>query len=165
MRVRIRPIEDSDRETVARIIRTVMPDFGADAPGFAIHDPAVDNMYAAYQGPRSCYLVCEVNGQVVGGGGVGPLQGGDEETCELQKMYFLDSSRGKGLGRQLLKVCIREAISFGYKRMYLETFHTMESAIGLYEANGFKRIAKSMGNTGHFACDNFYLLDLPAENI
>lgn len=116
MRVRIRHIEHSDNGTMARIIRSVMPDFGADAPGFAIHDPSVDNMYEAYQQQRSSYLVCDVNGQVVGGGGVAPLQGGDENICELQKMYFLPSSRGKGFGKQLLRACIREAISFGYEK-------------------------------------------------
>lgn len=41
----------------------------------------------------------------------------------------------------------------------------MSSAIGLYEAHGFTRIGGSMGNTGHFACDNFYLLDLTTTSL
>src|SRR5690348_7685305 len=34
----IRPIEPRDDEAVARVIRAVMPEFGAAGPGFAIHD-------------------------------------------------------------------------------------------------------------------------------
>src|SRR5574340_207378 len=44
----IRPIEARDDAAVASIIRTVMPEFGADGPGFAIHDTEVGTMHAAY---------------------------------------------------------------------------------------------------------------------
>ena len=163
-RVQIRQIEPSDSDSVARIIKTVMPEFGADGPGFAIHDSEVNNMYTSYQGPRSCYFVCEVNGQIVGGAGIAPLQGGDDNICELKKMFFLTSSRRQGLGHQLLDICIRKAAEQGYDKIYLETFHTMKDAIRLYERSGFKKIPQSLGNTGHFGCDNFYLLDLTATS-
>jgi len=55
--VLIRPIEPRDDAAVARVIRTVMPEFGADGPGFAIHDAEVDAMHAAYSQPRSAYFV------------------------------------------------------------------------------------------------------------
>jgi len=44
----IRPIEPSDDAAMAAIIREVMPEFGADGPGFAIHDEEVDCMAEAY---------------------------------------------------------------------------------------------------------------------
>ena len=68
----IRPIEARDNAAVASIIRTVMPEFGADGPGFAIHDAEVDAMYQAYTRPRSAYFVVERDGKVIGGGGVAP---------------------------------------------------------------------------------------------
>ena len=40
----IRPIEPRDDAAMAAIIRAVMPEFGADGPGFAIHDAEVDTM-------------------------------------------------------------------------------------------------------------------------
>ena len=55
----IRPILPTDDAAVAAIIRTVMPEFGANGPGFAIHDPEVDWMSRAYSGPRSAYFVVE----------------------------------------------------------------------------------------------------------
>ena len=137
-----------------------MPEFGANLPGFAFHDPEVDNMFDTYRQSGCCYFVCEENGQIVGGAGLAPLKGATERICELQKMYFLPAARGKSYGKQLLKLCFREAITMGYEQMYIETLHSMESAIRLYESNGFKQIPASLGSTGHFGCDKFYAIDL-----
>ena len=156
----IRKIKPEDNPSVAMIIRTVMPEFGAGGQGFAIHDREVDDMYSAYSGTRASYFVCELRGRVIGGGGVGPLTGGTGDTCELKKMYFLPEGRGKGLGEKLLVECLKEARRLGYEYCYLETFNTMKNAMKLYVRNGFKKINGPMGNTGHFACDFFYLRKL-----
>ena len=160
MKIQIRKIEPRDNVSVARIIRTVMPEFGAGGLGFAIHDNEVDDMHAAYTRPRCAYYVCEVNGKVVGGGGVAPLEGGDENTCELKKMYFLPEGRGRGYGQQVLHANLTAAAELGFKYCYLETFNTMLDAMKLYEKNGFKKIPGALGNTGHFACDTFYLKEV-----
>ncbi|MBK9383752.1 MAG: GNAT family N-acetyltransferase [Planctomycetes bacterium] len=157
---RIRPIAPADDPAVAAIIRTVMPEFGACGSGFAINDPEVDRMCATYSEPRSAYWVVERGGRVVGGGGVAPLRGGDSDTCELQKMYFLPELRGLGLGRELLALCLARARESGFRRCYLETLQGMEAAQRLYLAAGFRKIAAPLGSTGHFACDTYYLLDL-----
>ena len=156
----IRPIEPRDDASVAKIIRAVMPEFGADGPGFAIHDVEVDAMSAAYARPRSAYFVIEVDGEVLGGAGVAPLEGGDEEICELRKMYFLPELRGRGAGRAVIERCIAAARKFGFYSCYLETLTGMDDAKRLYLANGFRRIDRSLGNTGHHGCDRFYLRDL-----
>lgn len=156
----IRPIVAADNVAMAAIIRKVMPEFGAGGQGFAIHDNEVDRMSDAYQQPRCAYFVCEVDGMVLGGGGVAPLQDGNADTCELKKMYFLAEARGMGLGQSLLTQCLAAARDFEFTYCYLETFNTMAQAMKLYERNGFKRIPGPMGNTGHFACDTFYRLAL-----
>ena len=61
----IRKIKPEDNPVIARIIRTVMPQFGADGDGFAIKDAEVDTMYEAYSQPRSIYFVVEHNGEAV----------------------------------------------------------------------------------------------------
>ena len=76
----IRPIAPTDNAAMAAIIRAVMPEFGADGPGFAIHDAEVDTMYESYAQPRSSYFVVERDGVVIGGGGVAPLQNASR-TC------------------------------------------------------------------------------------
>lgn len=152
----VRAVKKEDNPHVAKIIRTVMPEFGAGGAGFAIHDKEVDDIADAYGHHRAAYFVCEVDGKVVGGGGVAPLEGGPENVCELKKMYFLPEARGKGLGQQVLTSCLAAAKKIGFEHCYLETFNTMKDAMKLYEKSGFEKIAGPMGNTGHFACDIFY---------
>ena len=156
----IRPIEPRDDAAIAAIIRTVMPEFGADGPGFAIHDAEVDAMSAAYSAPRSAYFVIERAGVVEGGAGVAPLEGGDADVCELRKMYFLPSLRGLGAGRAAIERCLATARAFGFRRCYLETLTGMDGAQKLYLANGFHRIERAMGSTGHHGCNRFYLREL-----
>lgn len=156
----IRPIEARDNTTVANIIRTVMPEFGADGPGFAIHDAEVDGMYEAYARPRSAYFVVERDGQVIGGGGIAALEGGEADVCELRKMYFLPEARGIGAGSAMMLRCLSAAREHGFKRCYLETLTGMDAAQTLYRRHGFHTICEPMGGTGHFSCDQFYLRDL-----
>lgn len=151
----IRPIAPHDDRSVAHVIHEVMPRYGASGPGFALHDPEVTAMYAAYSRPRTRYLVVEKDGRVVGGGGVAPLDGGDGSTCELKKMYFLDEARGVGLGRALLQQLLDDARTLGFSRIYLETLTGMDEAMKLYAKLGFTKTCRE-GATGHFGCDLFF---------
>lgn len=158
----IRPIQPGDDAAMARIIRTVMPEFGATGDGFAINDPEVDWMHRAYATARSAYFVVEMEHVVVGGAGVAPLEGGDPDTCELRKMYFLPGARGVGAGSVLMARCLGAARGFGFHHCYLETLAGMDAAMRLYERSGFQRIDAPLGATGHGGCNAFYLLDLAA---
>ncbi len=159
---RIRRIGPADDPKMAAIIRAVMPTFGAVGPGFAINDPEVDHMYRAYDRPGAAFFVVESGtgaaAEVVGGGGVAPLDGAAAEarTCELRKMYFLPAARGHGVGARLLALCLRVARELGYTQCYLETLGGMNQAIRLYERFGFVRLPGPLGCTGHHGCDRHY---------
>lgn len=156
----IRPIEPGDEAAMAAIIRAVMPEFGAGGEGFAINDPEVDWMQRAYAAPRHAYFVLERDGVVIGGGGVAPLAGADDDVCELRKMYFLPEARGLGAGRAMMARCLDAALTLGFRRCYLETLRGMDAAIRLYERTGFRPLDAPMGDTGHGGCNRFYLLAL-----
>jgi putative acetyltransferase len=156
----IRPIRGEDDVAMAAIIRIVMPEFGAVGAGFAINDPEVDWMSRAYSEPRCAYFVVEHKGMIMGGGGVAPLAGGDADTCELRKMYFLSGLRGLGAGSALIARCLDAARGHGFQQCYLETLSGMKAAQTLYERSGFQRIDQPMGSTGHGGCNTFYLLKL-----
>ena len=158
----IRPIRSGDDAAMAAIIRAVMPEFGATGSGFAINDPEVDWMSRAYAEPRHAYFVLERDGAVLGGAGVAPLAGGDGDTCELRKMYFLREARGIGAGTAMMAQCLHAARDFGFRQCYLETLGGMDAAMRLYERSGFHRIDQPMGATGHGGCNAFYLLELAA---
>ena len=152
----IRAIQSSDDPGMAAVIRSVMPEFGADGPGFAIHDPEVSAMSAAYADARAEYFVVIHRGDVVGGGGVAPLAGADAQTCELRKMYIMPRVRGFGVGRKLIELCLTKARELGFRRMYLETLTGMDQAQKLYLKAGFKPLDAPMGETGHFGCNRYY---------
>jgi putative acetyltransferase len=153
----LRPIQAADDAAIAAIIRRVMPEFGAVGEGYAINDPEVAWMSRAYAEPRSAYFVIECNGSVLGGGGVAPLEGGPDDTCELRKMYFLPELRGQGAGAVLMARCLDAARAFGFGQCYLETLRGMDAARRLYERSGFRLIPAPLGNTGHGGCNTFYL--------
>lgn len=156
---RLRPIEPKDEAAIAAIIREVMTEFGAVGPGYSINDPEVDFICGAYSQSRCAYFVVEQDGEVVGGAGVAPLDGGDSQTCELRKMYFTPIARGQGAGSAIMRRCLDAARSMGYRRCYLETLGSMSAASRLYERCGFRPIDAPVGATGHSACDRWYMLE------
>ena len=158
----IRQIQAKDNARAAEIIRTVMPEYDCVGEHYSISDPEVDHMYEAYQGDKARFYVIEdtSSGQVHGIGGFSPLKGSDGSVCELQKMYFLKSVRGYGMGRRLLELCLDEATKLGFEQMYLETVFRMKEAEALYRKMGFEDIDGPMGNTGHTACDHFMVKTL-----
>ncbi|MEO6925731.1 MAG: GNAT family N-acetyltransferase [Rhodanobacter sp.] len=156
----IRLVEPRDDAIMAAIIRSVMPEFGADGPGFAIHDAEVDTMYEAYAQSRKSYFVVELDGVIMGGAGIAPLEGGDADLCELRKMYFLPTLRGIGAGTAMMQRCLDAARAYGFRRCYLETLTGMDAAQTLYKRSGFTALCKPMGGTGHHGCDRYFIRDL-----
>ena len=105
----IREIEKKDNKEVAIYIRAAFPEFKMALVGTAYADPETDALFEAYQGEREVYYVIEVDGEVVGGAGIKQLKDNTDNVCELQKMYFLAKTRGKGYGKLLfakMKECI-----------------------------------------------------------
>ncbi|MBN20353.1 MAG: GNAT family N-acetyltransferase [Bdellovibrionaceae bacterium] len=154
--LKIRPIESKDNLLMKKVIHQVMPEFGAEGDGFAIHDDEVNDLFEAYQKPQCIYYVIEYHSKIIGGAGIAPLKGGDFETAELRKMYFLKEFRGQGIGKKLLSLLIKKAKECGFKRIYLETMPEMKSANFLYQSLGFEKRNSPLGNTGHFGCQSWY---------
>ncbi len=149
-----RPITAADNAAMADVIRRVSAEFGLTADkGYTIADPDLDSLFQLYNRPQCAYWVVECGGEVVGGGGIAPLSGGDADICELQKMYFLPTARGRGLARQLAQQALEFGRQHGFSRCYLETTGHLTSAIRLYEKLGFRQIPSALGSTGHVDCE------------
>jgi putative acetyltransferase len=156
----IRPILKKDIQPIAELIRSVLVEFGVPKIGTAYEDKSLDNLYAYYQKPRAYYFVIENNGAILGGGGVAQLENFDGNICELQKMYFHPDIRGRGLGKEMIELCLDKAIKFRYDHCYLETMTYMRTAQKIYQKYGFNYIEGPMGNTGHYSCPVHMLKDL-----
>jgi putative acetyltransferase len=151
--ISIRPIEKSDEAGIANVIHSVLEEYGGNAPGFAGSDRATEQLFTHYNDLKGEYYVIKARGKLWGGGGFAPLDGAAEEWCELQKMYFLEPIRGKGLSKEIMDRCLSGAQKMGYRFMYLETLSNMDVAQGLYKSYGFDFLDAPKGNTGHFGCN------------
>ncbi|WP_166383166.1 MULTISPECIES: GNAT family N-acetyltransferase [unclassified Polaribacter] len=156
----IREIQPKDNPQLAIVIREVLLEMGAPKIGTAYEDKATDLMFEKYNTPNSFYYVVEHNNKVVGGVGIAQLDNFEGNTCELQKMYFLPITRGKGLGSKLINTCLEKAKTIGFENCYLETMPYMNAAQALYKRNGFVNLDKPMGNTGHYSCPVWMLKKL-----
>ncbi|MGC1631069.1 MAG: GNAT family N-acetyltransferase [Gelidibacter sp.] len=149
----IREIEKRDDVQVARLIRAVLIEMGVPKVGTAYADQSLDMMTETYAKERAAYFVIEDQGEVVGGAGIAPLDNFEGHVCELQKMYFLPKARRKGLGADMMEVCLQRAKSFGFEKCYLETLPYMTDAAKLYAKSGFEYLDGPLGDTGHYSCD------------
>lgn len=158
--IQIRTIEKRDNPALAKIIRQTLAEFGADHPGTVYYDESTDRLSTLFKVPGSVYFVAEQNGEILGGGGIYPTEGLSPDTCELVKMYLLPAARGKGLGIGLLQKCIDFARGYGYKNIYLESMPELSKAVSLYQKVGFKSLDGPLGQSGHFGCGIWMILNL-----
>lgn len=156
----IRPIKKADNTQIAAVIRKVLLDLGVPKVGTAYADTALDVMFETYAVPNATYFVIEDHGKIIGGAGIAQLDNYAGPVCELQKMYFLDQARGKGIGTAMMEQCLQEARRCNFEQCYLETMPYMHAAQKLYQRTGFRYIDGPMGDTGHFSCPIYMLIDL-----
>lgn len=150
----LRPITAADNAAMADVIRAVSAEYGLTADkGYTVSDPELDRIYQHYSQPGHAFWVVEVEGAVVGGGGIAPLLCSAPDICELQKMYFMPAARGRGMAKRLALQALEHARSLGFKRCYLETTAFLREAVGLYEHLGFQHINDPLGCTRHVDCE------------
>ena len=148
----IREIQPEDNQQITSVIRQVFIDDNYPKVGTAFADSQLDYMFENYNKTKAIYFVIEENGKILGGGGIAKQDNSDENICELQKMYFLQEARGKGIGLQIIEECLQKAKEFGYEKCYLETLPDMLVAHKLNKKVGFDYICSPLGGTGHTSC-------------
>ena len=158
--ISIRIIEQKDNKALAKIIRNTLAEFGANHPGTVYYDSATDHLFELFQNPLSVYFVAEMEGLLVGGGGIYPTEGLPANTCELVKMYLLPAARAKGIGKMIIENCLQKALAYGFENVYLETMPELQQAMKVYEKFGFNYLEGPWGNTGHFGCSRWMLKKL-----
>lgn len=156
--MKIRLIEEKDNKEVEKLIRDCLIEFGGNKPGCAWEDKDLGQFYQAYQPAHKQYLVVVENDHVVGGCGIGPVEG-KEGICELQKMYCYKAIRGTGIAQELLNLSLDFAKTY-YQQCYLETFSNMIAANRFYLKNGFIPLKQPLIQGPHYACDRWYIKDL-----
>ena len=156
----IRTIEPGDNKALATIIRNSLEEFKANKPGTVYFDDTTDHLSDVFTHKGSIYFVAELDGEIIGGGGVFPTANLPEGTCELVKLYLSSKARGKGIGKLLMEKCIAAARELGYKKIYLETMPELTIAIPMYKKSGFTHLQAAQGSSGHTGCDVWMIKDL-----
>jgi ribosomal protein S18 acetylase RimI-like enzyme len=127
----------ADLDEIRRLFRAY-----ADSLGVDLSFQDFEREYAALPGeyvpPRGELLIARWEGAVAG---CVALRALDRETCEMKRLYLRDAFRGRGIGRALADAIVAAARDRGYQRMRLDSLPSMESAIALYRAMGFREIA------------------------
>jgi putative acetyltransferase len=160
MTISIRPIQPSDNQEIAVIIRDALTEFNAAHPGTVYFDPTTDSLYQLFREPGSHYFIATAGEKLLGGGGYFPTTGLPPKTCELVKMYLRPEARGTGLGSRMIEDILQHAHAAGYEQIYLETMPELKPALKTYARFGFEYLKAPLGNSGHDGCSLWMLRKL-----
>lgn len=114
------------------------------------------NLAAMYSPPGGSLALARRDRRYVGCCAVRRL--GDDDTCELKRLWVEPDATGGGLGRRLCARIVQEGRRLGYRRMRLDTLPRRMIAAGrIYAALGFVEIPPYYANptpgVGYFELD------------
>ena len=132
----IRDWRKGDREAAARVIKTVLEEYGLPwQPKLADRD--VIEVEEAYLSLGGEFWVVEQEQTIVGTAAYQPIARG-QNAVEIRKMYLLSEVRGQGLGRYLLRELEKAIAIKDYQEIWIETATSLKEAVELYEHNGYE---------------------------
>ena len=159
--MKTREIIPADDPVLAGIIRDNLKAHALDIPGTVYFDDNLNHLsdfYRAGGKNRFYYILLNDADEIIGGVGLAEFEP-FEDCAELQKLYLTDSTKGHGLGYELIRLIEKKAKELGYKRMYLETHDNLQAAIHEYVKSGFYEIEKPEAVV-HATMNRFFLKEL-----
>lgn len=158
--ITIRPIQATDDNILAKLIRSVFEEHGAPRDGTVYSDPTTDHLSIHFQTSGAILWVALSDEEILGCCGIYPTTGLPKVCGELVKFYLSKNARGKGVGKALMEKSIASAKELGYRQIYLESLPEFSNAVSIYEKQGFRRLADPLGDSGHTGCTIWMLKDL-----
>ena len=141
-----------DNVVLAQVLLEVLFEMKVPFDGTALSDPELDAIYDAYQYVKDDYWIVCYRNRILAVAGIALIRNGPYGFYELQKMYFLLKIKEKGLGSQMMRKCLQQAIRFDFTDCYLETMPNMMHVQKLYQKWGFEHFEHPLGNTNHCSC-------------
>lgn len=155
--MKIRQIEARDDAILKQIIQASLESADLAIPGTAYFDPELAQLSAYYdRTDKRAYFVLADHETILGGAGIAEFDE-DRKIAELQKLYLIPAAQGQGASHLLMQAVLDFAKKVGYSAIYLESHHSLNSALALYEKYGFESLNEPLLPTPHNAMDRFYL--------
>jgi ribosomal protein S18 acetylase RimI-like enzyme len=129
----LRPIEPGDEPALTRFFERI-PEGDRTFLKEDIDDP---NVVAAWAEPGPARTIAVEDGEVVGSVAVVPLHGWSSHVGEVRLVVDPDH-RGKGLGRQLARHAVLDAVELGLAKLVVEVMSDQEALVGMFRALGFE---------------------------
>jgi GNAT superfamily N-acetyltransferase len=134
----IREFQPSDQSQINALHEASHGEVHANVPdGFFQDLDDIENNFL----PRGAFYVAEVEGVIVGMGGMIKT---DENSGEIVRMRTHPDFQRRGIGFAILEALERSALELGLKRLHLHTLITQTKAQALYEKAGFTCIGRGV---------------------
>jgi GNAT superfamily N-acetyltransferase len=159
--LRIRPFEPSDQAAASALVLAGLVEHW----GFldASLNPDLKDISHSYA--AGCFLVAELDGQLVGTGAYLPAAENDpggpaapNQAFMVVRMTVDRRYRRRGIGQRILQTLLKEAQRRGASQVILETTSTWQDAVTFYLENGFSI-------TGECDGDTYFKVLLPAPPL
>lgn len=117
----------------------------------------LDDPVAAIVRPGGQVLIAETEGAVVGCVALRPA---GNRVYELSKMAVDPRSRGRGIGREVLRAALARAAALGASSVHLGSSTKLPNAVHLYETLGFVHVHPEELGLPYARADVFMQLEL-----
>jgi len=141
----IRDTLPEDAKAVSVLIDAVARErhYLAATAGFSEESTA--SFIASVKAAKGVHLVALGDDAIVGWCDITPASFEGMTHVGRLGMGVKEGFRGQGIGKRLLKAALSRAFSQGLERVELEVFRSNDSAVHLYEVNGFLREGVKVG--------------------
>ncbi len=129
----IRPIEAADAPALERFFQRI-PDSDRTFLKEDVGDPRVVEQWVA---PDTARSIAVDEGEVVGSVAVVPLHGWSSHVGEV-RLVVDPAQRGRGIGRQLARQAVLEAVDIGLKKLVVEVISDQAALIAMFRGLGFE---------------------------
>ena len=136
--IAIRPFVPADAVAIVTLINGILAaEFSGEQTAFPMTD--LEQIAAAYGGPKDAFFVADAGGRIVG---TCAVKQDEPSTALLRRLFVAPEQRGHGLGGRLAKTAITFCKAQHYRTIRIRTSDRMATAMAICRRQGFQEDAR-----------------------